>query len=68
MHESPLTRRRHQAGDIVELDVARVEAEVAATEADALALGVGRGASLGTRDSSLAAGRAAGRSEGVLMS
>lgn len=33
-----LTRRRHQAGDIAELDVARVEAEVAATEADALAL------------------------------
>lgn len=33
-----LTRRRHQAGDIAELDVARVEAEVAATEAEALAL------------------------------
>ena len=33
-----LTQRRHQAGDIAELDVVRVEAEVAATEAEALAL------------------------------
>lgn len=33
-----LTQRRHEAGDIAELDVVRVQAEVAATEADALAL------------------------------
>jgi outer membrane protein, multidrug efflux system len=33
-----LTQRRHQAGDIAELDVARVESELAATESDALAL------------------------------
>lgn len=33
-----LTQRRHAAGDLAELDVVRVEAEVAATEADALAL------------------------------
>jgi multidrug efflux system outer membrane protein len=33
-----LTQRRHQAGDIAELDVVRVEAEVAATEAEALAI------------------------------
>jgi multidrug efflux system outer membrane protein len=33
-----LTQRRHQAGDVAELDVVRVEAEVAATEAEALAL------------------------------
>jgi len=33
-----LTQRRHQAGDIAELDVVRVQAEVAATEAEALAL------------------------------
>ncbi|HEY8358183.1 MAG TPA: efflux transporter outer membrane subunit, partial [Ramlibacter sp.] len=33
-----LTQRRHQAGDIAELDVVRVEAEVAATESEALAL------------------------------
>ena len=32
-----LTRRRHQAGDIAELDVVRVQTELAATEADALA-------------------------------
>jgi outer membrane protein, multidrug efflux system len=33
-----LTQRREQAGDIAELDVARVEAELAATQSDALAL------------------------------
>jgi multidrug efflux system outer membrane protein len=33
-----LTQRRHQAGDIAELDVARVETELAATQSDALAL------------------------------
>jgi len=33
-----LTERRHQAGDIAELDVVRVQAEVSATEAEALAL------------------------------
>jgi multidrug efflux system outer membrane protein len=33
-----LTERRHAAGDLAELDVVRVQAEVAATEADALAL------------------------------
>jgi multidrug efflux system outer membrane protein len=33
-----LTRRRQQAGDIAELDVARVETELAATQSDALAL------------------------------
>ncbi|RYY72686.1 MAG: efflux transporter outer membrane subunit, partial [Comamonadaceae bacterium] len=33
-----LTQRRYQAGDVAELDVARVQAEVAATEAEALAL------------------------------
>jgi multidrug efflux system outer membrane protein len=33
-----LTRRRHQAGDIAELDVARVESELAATESEAFAL------------------------------
>jgi len=33
-----VTQRRHQAGDIAELDVARVESELAATESDALAL------------------------------
>jgi multidrug efflux system outer membrane protein len=33
-----LTQRRRQAGDVAELDVVRVEAEVAATEADALAI------------------------------
>ena len=33
-----LTQRRHQAGDIAELDVVRVESELAATESDALAL------------------------------
>lgn len=33
-----LTQRRHQAGDIAELDVVRVQTELAATEADALAL------------------------------
>lgn len=33
-----LTQRRFQAGDIAELDVVRVQAELAATEADALAL------------------------------
>ncbi|MBC5782309.1 efflux transporter outer membrane subunit [Ramlibacter sp. USB13] len=33
-----LTQRRHQAGDVAELDVVRVEAEVAATEAEALAI------------------------------
>lgn len=33
-----LTQRRFQAGDVAELDVVRVESEVAATEADALAL------------------------------
>jgi multidrug efflux system outer membrane protein len=33
-----LTERRFQAGDVAELDVARVTSEVAATESDALAL------------------------------
>jgi multidrug efflux system outer membrane protein len=33
-----LTQRRHQAGDIAELDVARVQTELASTESDALAL------------------------------
>ena len=33
-----LTQRRYQAGDISELDVARVQTELAANEADALAL------------------------------
>jgi outer membrane protein, multidrug efflux system len=33
-----LTQRRYQAGDIAELDVVRVQAEVASTEAEALAL------------------------------
>lgn len=33
-----LTQRRHQAGDVAELDVVRVQAELAANEADALAL------------------------------
>lgn len=33
-----LTQRRHQAGDIAELDVVRVESELAATESEALAL------------------------------
>ncbi|WP_240788517.1 efflux transporter outer membrane subunit [Ramlibacter henchirensis] len=33
-----LTQRRHQAGDVAELDVVRVQAELAGTEADALAL------------------------------
>jgi multidrug efflux system outer membrane protein len=33
-----LTQRRFQAGDVAELDVVRVQTEVAATEADALAL------------------------------
>ena len=33
-----LTQRRQQAGDIAELDVARVETELAATQSDALAL------------------------------
>ncbi|AVS73675.1 efflux transporter outer membrane subunit, partial [Paracidovorax cattleyae] len=33
-----LTERRYQAGDVAELDVARVQTEVAATESDALAL------------------------------
>ena len=33
-----LTERRFQAGDVAELDVARVQTEVAATESDALAL------------------------------
>ncbi|VTU19379.1 Outer membrane protein OprM precursor [Variovorax sp. SRS16] len=33
-----LTQRRYQAGDLAELDVARVETEVAATESDALTL------------------------------
>lgn len=33
-----LTQRRLQAGDVAELDVARVQTEVAATESDALAL------------------------------
>jgi outer membrane protein, multidrug efflux system len=33
-----VTQRRQQAGDVAELDVVRVQAEVAATEADALAL------------------------------
>jgi multidrug efflux system outer membrane protein len=33
-----LTQRRHQAGDIAELDVARAETELADTEAQALAL------------------------------
>lgn len=33
-----LTERRHQAGDVAELDVVRVQAEVAATEAEELAI------------------------------
>ena len=33
-----LTQRRQQAGDVAELDVARVQTEVAATESEALAL------------------------------
>ncbi len=33
-----LTQRRHEAGDIAELDVVRVETELAATESEALAL------------------------------
>ncbi|MBG9389856.1 efflux transporter outer membrane subunit [Caenimonas aquaedulcis] len=33
-----VTQRRHQAGDIAELDVARVESELAATQSEALAL------------------------------
>ncbi|MES3002084.1 MAG: efflux transporter outer membrane subunit [Pseudomonadota bacterium] len=33
-----LTHRRHQAGDIAELDVARVASELASTESEALAL------------------------------
>ena len=33
-----LTQRRHQAGDIAELDVVRAESELAATESQALAL------------------------------
>lgn len=33
-----LTQRRYEAGDIAELDVVRVQSEVAATEAEALAL------------------------------
>jgi multidrug efflux system outer membrane protein len=33
-----LTQRRYQAGDVAELDLARVQTEVAATESDALAL------------------------------
>jgi outer membrane protein, multidrug efflux system len=33
-----LTQRRHQAGDIAELDVVRVESELASTESEALAL------------------------------
>jgi multidrug efflux system outer membrane protein len=33
-----LTQRRQQAGDIAELDVARVESELAATESEAIAL------------------------------
>lgn len=33
-----LTERRYRAGDLAELDVARVQAEVASTESDALAL------------------------------
>ena len=33
-----LTQRRHQAGDIAELDVARVESELAETQSEALAL------------------------------
>ncbi len=33
-----LTQRRQQAGDIAELDVARVQAELSATESDALAV------------------------------
>jgi multidrug efflux system outer membrane protein len=33
-----LTQRRHQAGDIAELDVARVASELASTESEALAL------------------------------
>ena len=33
-----LTQRRYQAGDVAELDVARVQTEVAATESDAIAL------------------------------
>lgn len=33
-----LTQRRHQAGDVAELDVVRVQSELAANEAEALAL------------------------------
>lgn len=33
-----LTQRRHQAGDVAELDVARVQSELASTESEALAL------------------------------
>ncbi|MBB3195562.1 efflux transporter outer membrane subunit [Roseateles terrae] len=33
-----LTQRRYQAGDVAELDLARVQAEVASTEAEAVAL------------------------------
>jgi multidrug efflux system outer membrane protein len=33
-----LTQRRHQAGDVAEFDVTRVQAELAGTEADALGL------------------------------
>lgn len=33
-----LTQRRYQAGDVAELDLARVQTEVASTESDALAL------------------------------
>ncbi|WAC73401.1 efflux transporter outer membrane subunit [Roseateles sp. SL47] len=33
-----LTQRRYQAGDVAELDLARVQTEVASTEADAVAL------------------------------
>ena len=33
-----LTQRRYQAGDVAELDLARVQTEVAATEAEAIAL------------------------------
>lgn len=37
-HTVDLTERRHRAGDVGELDVARVSADLAATESDALAL------------------------------
>ena len=33
-----LTQRRYQAGDVAELDLARVQTEVAATEAEAISL------------------------------